>query len=45
MGNLYGSAADRLKEALREFEIDYFVKHGTFDSCGQPTGLEDGKLI
>lgn len=33
---------DRLKEALREFEIDYFGKHGTFDSCGQPTGLEDG---
>lgn len=33
---------DRMKEALREFEIDYFGKHGTFDSCGQRNGLEDG---
>ncbi len=35
-------ADDRLKEALREFEVDYFGKHGTFDSCGHRTGLEDG---
>lgn len=41
-GECDGSTDDRLKQALREFEIDYFTKHGTFDSCGQHTGLEDG---